>query len=117
MGGLDHFVSVSVVEDKIYLRTYRIPFKRSSGRSPYIKLMPCGPFLDLTVRRVESASGEVQREAMRKPKQKKLKRTKNVDYNKFGHKVGQIHVQRANIDRLATRNFKGIGPKLLRRKS
>lgn len=66
--GVDHVISCSVQEGKIYIRTYYVNYQKSNEEVPNLILKPMGPFLDLSVRRTQTASEDLWKTACKKPK-------------------------------------------------
>ena len=52
-----------------------------------------GPFIDLSIRRCHVAPKELRNLAMKRPKQLKRKRQKNVSTNEMGDVVGRVYVE------------------------
>ncbi|KAL5457547.1 hypothetical protein EMCRGX_G034818 [Ephydatia muelleri] len=108
LAGLDHVMSFSAVDGKIYLRTYQIQLKKSGSRTPRVELEEMGPSLDLVMRRTKLASPELIKQACRQPKATKPKTVKNVSYDTFGTKLGRVHMKRQNLAKLGTFKAKGL---------
>ena len=66
--GVDHVISCSVHEGKIYIRTYYVNYQKSNEEVPNLVLKPMGPFMDLSVRRSQTASEDLWKAACKKPK-------------------------------------------------
>jgi len=97
--GLDHVISCSVADGKIYVRGYSLGFYKSGTRVPDVQLSPMGPFFDLTLRRSQLPSEDAWKAATKKaPKVEKVK--KNVTKSALGDNVGRLHMKRQNLDKM-----------------
>lgn len=114
--GLEHVISFTAHENKIYLRNYRIILKKSDSRIPYIKLEEIGPAMDLVCRRTKFASIDHFKQACKKPKELKEKKKKNIYKNTLGTTFGRIHVGAQNINKIQTRKLKGLKKSLAEKK-
>lgn len=106
--GLEHVIMITSENGKIYFRSYRIVMKKSGTKTPYIELIEIGPSLDLILRRNKLASEDLFKLARKQPKVLKPKKTKNIEKNVFGSKLGRIHMKRQNFKQLNTRKMKGL---------
>ncbi|GAA6057662.1 hypothetical protein JCM3770_000286 [Rhodotorula araucariae] len=107
-------------EDKalplVHFRTYTVHFMRSGLPQPRVELAPHGPHFTFSMRRSQTPAAEVWKQAMKKKEKKSSngpKKSKNLDIDEMGNKVGRIHVDRQDLDKLQARKFKGLkkGPK------
>ncbi len=92
----------------IHLRVYVTQLKKSGTRIPKVKLVACGPFADLTVRRSKWGDAATRSEACTVPEQLRERKTKNISKNAFGERMGTIHVGKQNIDEIQTRKEKAL---------
>ena len=116
--GLDHVIVCTSVSSesadgspalpKIYFRTYSMAFKKSGTKVPNVALVEMGPSMDLTFRRTKFASEELYGQACKRPKQLKVKKTKNVGENEMGDKVGRIHMDRQDLNKMEVRKVKAL---------
>lgn len=98
--GLDHVISCSVAEGKIYLRGYKMNFLRSGTKVPDAELTPMGPFMDLTLRRTQLPSDDLWKAATRKPRGVAPKNIKNIKRTDMGEKLGRLHMRKQNLDKM-----------------
>lgn len=70
--GLEHVFSFVALENKIYMRGYKIILKKSGQKTPYVELEEMGPFADFTVRRTKLASADLFKSACKMPKEVKV---------------------------------------------
>ncbi|BGP46249.1 rRNA-binding ribosome biosynthesis protein rpf2 [Rhodotorula kratochvilovae] len=107
-------------EDKalplVHFRTYTVHFMRSGLPQPRVELAPHGPHFSFSMRRSQTPAAEVWKQAMKKKEKKSTngpKKSKNLDIDEMGNKVGQLHVDRQDLGKLQARKFKGLkkGPK------
>ena len=61
--GIDHVLSCTVADSKIFIRAYSIGFQKSGSRVPDVSLDGMGPFLDLSLRRTQMASEDLWKTA------------------------------------------------------
>ncbi|XP_020605600.1 ribosome production factor 2 homolog [Orbicella faveolata] len=106
--GLEHVLQFTAVDDKIYLRSYRVLLKKSGSRTPRVEVEEMGPSLDLVLRRTHLASDDLMKAATKVPRVVKPKKVKNMSYDAFGTKEGQVHMQRQDYGKLQTRKMKGL---------
>ncbi|MCP9264262.1 Ribosome production factor 2-like [Dirofilaria immitis] len=101
--GLELVISLTALEQKIYLRVYRTCLKKSTGTSPRVELVEIGPRIDFGVHRNKFANESLFREAIKQPKQILAKKRKNTSTNVFGTELGRVHVGKQNIDGMQTK--------------
>ena len=96
---LDHVLSFTVHEGKIYMRGYSVRLVKSGEKVPNVELANMGPFWDLTVRRTQLASDDLWKTALRQPKTSNDKKNvKNISQNSTGDKVGKIHMEKQDMN-------------------
>ncbi|CAK9813983.1 Ribosome production factor 2 homolog [Anthophora quadrimaculata] len=115
--GLEHVLSFTAVENKIFLRSYRILLKKSDCRIPRIELEEIGPRVDLICRRTKLASNDLFKHACKKPKELKIKKKKNISTDKLGTTFGRIHVGAQNLNSIQTRKMKGLKKTMAEKKA
>ncbi|CAK9822382.1 Ribosome production factor 2 homolog [Anthophora retusa] len=115
--GLEHVLSFTAVENKIFLRSYRILLKKSDCRTPRIELEEIGPRVDLICRRTKLASNDLFKHACKKPKELKIKKKKNISTDKLGTTFGRIHVGAQNLNSIQTRKMKGLKKTMAEKKA
>lgn len=108
LAGLEHVIHISAIDDKVYMRNYRIQLKKSGTRIPRVELEEIGPSADFVVRRTKLASDDLYKRATRVPKAAKVKTAKNISRDPFGSKLGRIHMQKQDLNKLQTRKMKGL---------
>ncbi|KAM3721980.1 Ribosome production factor [Dirofilaria immitis] len=106
--GLELVISLTALEQKIYLRVYRTCLKKSTGTSPRVELVEIGPRIDFGVHRNKFANESLFREAIKQPKQILAKKRKNTSTNVFGTELGRVHVGKQNIDGMQTKKMKAL---------
>lgn len=110
----------------VHFRVYKISMLRSDNRNPYIKLDSCGPNFDFSLRRNSEAAPETWKVATKASKRKmeradrteeeieqarnkpKKTKSKNIDVDEMGDKVGRLHVDKQDLSKLQTRKMKGL---------
>ncbi|XP_026522468.1 ribosome production factor 2 homolog isoform X2 [Notechis scutatus] len=108
LAGLEHVLHFTAVDEKIYMRSYKVLLKKSGCKIPRIELEDMGPSLDLMIRRTHLASDDLYKLSLKQPKALKPKKKKNVSHDVFGTKYGRIHMQKQDLDKLQTRKMKGL---------
>jgi hypothetical protein len=103
--GLDRVIAVAESEGKVYVRQCAMKFKKSGTRIPRVELQEMGPSCTLTVRRHKAAAKELEKEACKKVKVKKIKNTK-VDV--LGETYGRVYMPKQEVDEMALRKMKGL---------
>lgn len=88
----------------IFFRVYMV----KNIKTGKVELEEMGPRYDFFIQRIHEADEKMMKEAMKKPKKQEPKIKKNIDIDKMGNKIGQIHLVKQNIDQLQTRKFKGL---------
>jgi len=94
---MEHLISISHVDNVIYIRSYRILLQKSGTRLPKVELEEVGPRLDLALDRYRFASDALWKQATRTPAQLKSKKLKNVSKDVFGSTIGQLHVEHQEL--------------------
>eukprot|EP00055_Hartaetosiga_balthica_P013451 m.69026 g.69026 ORF g.69026 m.69026 type:complete len:321 (-) comp8262_c0_seq2:2380-3342(-) len=110
MAGIDRVVVFSADEPSICMRQYTISLKKSGTKLPIVELEECGPAIDFKTGRNAFAADDMMKEALRRPKQLKKKKVKNVEYNEMGDKTGRIHMQKQEILSMQLRKVKALKP-------
>ncbi|GAA6001222.1 hypothetical protein JCM10207_007471 [Rhodosporidiobolus poonsookiae] len=102
-------------EDKtlpvVHFRTYGIKFMRSGLPQPRVELEPHGPHFTFSLRRSQLPASEMWKTAMKKKEKKSAAskpKNKNIDIDEMGDKVGRVHVDYQDLDKLQSRKFKGL---------
>ena len=106
--GLDRVCVLSVIDKVIYVRHYTTQYLQSGSNAPRLELLPTGPNFTLKVRRTQFANQTVLRQALRKVKTTQPKRVKNIARDVFGEKVGRLHVEKQDLDKIQTRKVKAL---------
>ncbi|XP_063167209.1 ribosome production factor 2 homolog isoform X2 [Candoia aspera] len=117
LAGLEHVLHFTAVDEKIYMRSYKVLLKKSGCKIPRIELEDMGPSLDLVIRRTHLASDDLYKLSLKQPKALKPKKKKNVSHDVFGTKYGRIHMQKQDLDKLQTRKMKGLKKRLAEKKT
>ncbi|XP_020661016.1 ribosome production factor 2 homolog isoform X1 [Pogona vitticeps] len=108
LAGLEHVLHFTAVDEKIFMRSYKVLLKKSGCKIPRIELEEMGPSLDLVMRRTHLASDDLYKLSLKQPKALKPKKKKNISHDVFGTKYGRIHMQKQDLDKLQTRKMKGL---------
>lgn len=120
VAGLQYVISVSAMEEDdndssisklplVYFRVYKLKtFKSNEPKLARIELEETGPRLTFKIGRIQHADVEIEKEAMRVPKQLQPKERKNVQTDSIGDQVAKIHVGTQDLSRLQTRKMKGL---------
>lgn len=93
---------------KINFRVYNTKLLKTEQKLPRVELVEMGPRMDFSIRRIEAAQDDVLQEALKKPKSQEVKAKKNIDINPIGDKVGRIHIDKQDLNKLQTRKMKGL---------
>ncbi|QPG75040.1 rRNA-binding ribosome biosynthesis protein rpf2 [Brettanomyces nanus] len=120
VAGLQWIISISAIEEDdqnqaisklplVHFRVYKLKTYHSpEPKLPRVELEETGPRLDFKIGRHESASAEVEKEALTVPKQLQPKEKKNVQTDMLGDKVAKVHVGKQDLSGLQTRKMKGL---------
>lgn len=121
VAGLQSIISLSVgeIEDSnnekdlpnVHFRVYRLKTFKSGQKLPRVELDEIGPRFDFKIGRRRTPAPEVEKEALKKPKQLEAKTKKNISTDFMGDKVAQIHVGKQDLSKLQTRKMKGLKEK------
>jgi len=123
--GVDHIMVFTLTENTdatnssgdttktIHQRTYFCKLKKTpngdaNNNTPMPFLTPCGPDLDMVVRREQFASQDLWRAANKQPMATRKKKTKNQSTNIFGETIGKLHVEKQDIDKVQGRKSKAL---------
>lgn len=63
--------------------------------------------MDLTIRRTRFAAHDLMKEALRRPKEGKVKKTKNVKQSILGTVIN-VHKEKQDLSQMQTRKMKGL---------
>uniref|UniRef100_A0A060T1L9 Ribosome production factor 2 homolog n=1 Tax=Blastobotrys adeninivorans TaxID=409370 RepID=A0A060T1L9_BLAAD len=118
VAGLQHVISISAAELEegdnaqlplVHFRVYLLKtFKSDTPKQPRVELDEIGPRFDFRIGRVQPPDPEMEKEAMKKPKQLEPKTKKNVETDIMGDQLGRIHVGKQDLSKLQTRKMKGL---------
>jgi len=130
LAGLDHVLSVTAGTASapgvngttatsviFHVRTYHVKLKKNpeGGGVPLPFLTPCGPDMDLTLRRTSFAPPDLWRAAMkgsssnsRTSKKAKKMAEKNKSRNEMGEVVGRLHVGKQDMFRIQGKKGKAL---------
>ncbi|XP_064623284.1 ribosome production factor 2 homolog [Lineus longissimus] len=108
LSGLEHVMMFTAAEGKVFLRSYKVLFKKSGCKTPRIELEEIGPAFNFTFRRTKLASDDLYKKSRKVPKVAKPKKKKNISRDVFGTKHGRIHMQTQDYQKLQTRKMKGL---------
>jgi ribosome production factor 2 len=115
--GIDHVISLTSFDSKyVSFRAYFVQFKKGQGKIPHTELVAMGPSIDFVLRRTQFASADLEKLAMKVPKQLKVTKTKNITTNVFGETLGQVHMERQDFDKLQLKKNKALKSDLRNRK-
>lgn len=120
--------TVSDSMPNVLFRVYKIKSYKSNNGSvvnsntgkllPRIELEEIGPRLDFKVGREQLPQHDMQKEALKKPKQaygannaNNFRMEKNIEMDVMGDKLGRIHMGKQDLGGLQTRKMKGLKPR------
>lgn len=107
--GIEHVISFTISEDlTIYMRSYKILFKKSGQKTPRVELEEIGPSVNFSIRRTKIASADLYKVALKKPASLKVTPKKNITRDELGNTHGRVHVAKQNVKSLQTRKMKGL---------
>lgn len=107
---------------RIFMRSYYLCSKSElesnqnvqalyKATSDGITIVPMGPNVDFTIRRVKEAEPDTLKEALRKPvitESTKVAGIKNAFRDEIGRTMGTVYTSHQDLTKLATRKFKGL---------
>lgn len=115
VAGLQYIISITAGDyeegqplPQVHFRVYTLKTFKSNQKVPRVELNEIGPRLDFAVGRREAPAAEMEKEAMKKPKQLQQKTVKNVETDLMGDKFGRVHVGKQDLNNLQTRKMKGL---------
>jgi len=103
---LEHVISLTAREEKIYFRVYQIKLKNSGSKIPKVELHLAGPSIDFVLRRTKFASRDLIQMATKHPKPTVFAKQKNIEHNELRGKYGQIHMPRQDLSEISLRKRK-----------
>lgn len=116
--GFDHimvFTSSLGPNDKplINQRTYFCKLKKNPNgggvnKTPLPLLTPCGPDMDFEVRRSQMAAPDLWKASLKQPQGIRKKKVKNQSTNMFGERIGRLHLERQEIDKMGGKKVKAL---------
>jgi len=109
LAGIEHVLQFTALDQKVFVRSYRVVLKKSGGRIPRVELEEIGPSLDLSLRRAHLASDDLFKTACRQVKNVRQERkVKNVSEDALGTTLGRVHIQPQEISKIQTRKVKAL---------
>ncbi|KAG7828826.1 hypothetical protein KL920_003322 [Ogataea angusta] len=123
VSGLQHVISVSAIEEDdndesisklplVHFRVYKLKtYKSAEPKLPRVELEETGPRLDFKIGRHQYPDAEMEKEALKVPKQLQPTQKKNVDVDRMGDKIAKVHVGAQDLSKLQTRKMKGLKSK------
>jgi ribosome production factor 2 len=108
LAGLDHVIVCTAAQGKVHFRVHSIGFKKSGTKIPKVELSLMGPCMTLSFRRTKFASEDLYKLACKRPKELKVKKKKNISRNALGDKLGQVHMERQDFDKMNVRRVKAL---------
>jgi ribosome production factor 2 len=115
VAGLQYIISVTAGDHEegqplplVHFRVYTLKTYKSNQKVPRVELNEMGPRFDFAVGRREAPSPEMEKEALKKPKQLQQKTVKNVETDLMGDKIGRVHVGKQDLNNMQTRKMKGL---------
>jgi ribosome production factor 2 len=95
----------------VHQRAYFCKLKKSSDASsnaPVPLLVPCGPDLDLSLRRTQWANRDLYSASRKQPGSLRAKKRKNQATNALGETLGRLHVPKQNVDKMRGKKSKAL---------
>lgn len=108
LSGLDHVIVCAAIDGKLHILPHAVQFRRSGTEVPRVHLEPMGPAVVMAIRRSQFPAPDLWALACKQPKEVVTKKVKNVNLNEFGDRIGQIHVQRQELDEMQLRKRKAF---------
>eukprot|EP00545_Synedropsis_sp_CCMP1620_P001096 CAMPEP_0119031394 /NCGR_PEP_ID=MMETSP1176-20130426/41522_1 /TAXON_ID=265551 /ORGANISM="Synedropsis recta cf, Strain CCMP1620" /LENGTH=293 /DNA_ID=CAMNT_0006987789 /DNA_START=103 /DNA_END=981 /DNA_ORIENTATION=- len=113
--GFDHimvFTSTLGPNDKamIHQRTYFCKLKKNpnGNKTPLPLLTPCGPDMDFDIRRSQMAAPDLWKASLKQPQGVRRKKVKNQSTNMFGERIGRLHLEKQDIDKMGGKKVKAL---------
>jgi len=110
--GIEHALHFTAADGKLYIRSYRVVFKKSTSKVPDVELVEMGPSIDAVVRRSKMCSDDVYNKSKKQPKEIEPKKKKNISRNAFGSVLGRIHMEKQDLSKLQLRKVKALKRKV-----
>jgi ribosome production factor 2 len=106
---LRRVIIISAGDDKeVKIRNYQVePFNEYNVKEN-VDLTEVGPSLNLKSRRIQLATEELYKIALKQPKELQKKKQKNIETNALGEKRGRIHMGKQNVKTMALKKYKKI---------
>jgi len=109
LAGVEHVLQFTALDNKIFMRSYKINLKKSGGRIPRVELSEIGPSIDMTLRRTHLASEDLMRSACKQVANVRgKKKVKNIEQDAFGSKLGRVHIVPQQISTIQTRKVRAL---------
>jgi ribosome production factor 2 len=106
--GIDHAISCTIEEGKIFVRGYSTGFLKSGTKVPDLELTSMGPNFDLGLRRSQVASEDLWKLSLKQPRGTATAKVKNVSRTGLGEKLGKLHMKKQNLDTMNTRRVTAL---------
>lgn len=109
LAALDRVIVLTAHKKKLYFRHYGVIMKKSGSKYPKPDLQLVGPSMDLTIRRSKSAKEEIHKKANQQPRLgPSAKKRKNMIDGQLGDKLGKLHMQKEDFDKIHIAKMKGL---------
>jgi len=106
LAGIDHVISLTSHDDKIFFRHYTISLKKSGSNVPRVELEEIGPAFDMTIRRTNFAPADLSKHASQQPKNLVPKKRKNISKTSIA-KIGTVYPRAQDMTKIALHKMKG----------
>jgi len=106
LAGIDHVISLTSNQDKVFFRHYNISLKKSGSNVPRVELEEIGPSFDMTIRRTNFAPPDLIKQASQQAKQVTPAKQKNVSKTSVA-KIGTVYPRAQDMTKIALRKMKG----------
>jgi ribosome production factor 2 len=106
LAAVDRALVFTAVNKRIFMCLYNVKFVSSGTPVPRVELEDSGLSMILSIRRNRLASTEMEREALKKPKQSIAFKEKNKEEGAAGKIMGRIHMVKQNLNDMVLRSRK-----------
>ena len=106
--GLENVIVLTAVDGMVFFRHYAVLLEKSDQNFPRVELEEIGPSFDIELRRTKLCSDELWKKACVKHPSAVPKKTKNVETDTLGTKLGTVHMGRQSLTELVTKKTKAL---------
>ena len=104
--GVKYVISFFLNNEILSIRPYCVQLLKSGLVTPRVELLESGPIVDMRVTRMKLATDDLYYQSLKQPKEATKKKQKNVSMDEFRSRLGRVHMERQDFNKLQLRKVK-----------